>query len=494
MDLKPLSKPCLIFGLTILSPFLGCTNQFSMNFQVHGDGRSLALTRVVQELYTCYFTESVKIGAEDFDWQLCIPAIGQGKRVLAVVQDQAEAARSALKTKDYFVSTLRAMWNSRALDSDLVQVFTGESPAEKKLLNDFKSAKVFDISAFLPSFIAKVFNTRASFSGPNCYHSALAAAGLIDGERSRHVSSTEFELSLKRDFIKVDKPQFGDVVVYDAAKNRGHAAFYLFSGLIFHKKGFDQSYHYRITHLDHVLEIEPFERQPSSDSGNSGHLNPDPGFKTKDYYHPRSFCHYDRQLSGARLAFEPIIDLLEEATKTYGPKGTIGSTMGTLMVTLTNNMLSNASLSGGGQREKWALARLRSIHDQIDISIGQELYLSPFAEPALINRDFCFHNNQFMQQLIQAIISYQNPTLADSLSPKALQAIISSQLDPLDKAKCRFDLFKVLEERGTTRRVRRGSTIAPPPPHRSPPADFPHEPLHHTVYSTAISVICWNER
>jgi hypothetical protein len=112
------------------------------------------------------------------------------------------------------------------------------------------------------SFIQAMFNKPGSFHGPNCYNTSLIATGAFAQTNLRYVSPEEFEAILKASFVKVSEAAYKDILVFDAKSSRGHAAFYLGDGLIFHKKSYGTQYFYRITDFEKAGVVEENEWVP----------------------------------------------------------------------------------------------------------------------------------------------------------------------------------------------------------------------------------------
>lgn len=111
-------------------------------------------------------------------------------------------------------------------------------------------------------FIQTMFNKPGSFHGPNCYNTSLIATGAFPQTNLRYVSPEEFEAILKASFVSVPEAAYKDILVFDAKSSRGHAAFYLGDGLIFHKKSYGTQYFYRITDFEKVGVVEENEWVP----------------------------------------------------------------------------------------------------------------------------------------------------------------------------------------------------------------------------------------
>ena len=159
---------------------------------------------LAQELVRCYPLNRLESG------ELCLPSISQGKRII--------------------FSQVNA--NSIPELQDLFPLTTAENKAEQFLLQNFPQNH-FLVANSLLGKMGNLFNQAANFGGPNCYQSALYASSSPYSTEWRYVSPEEFELNLKLAYDKVDQPQFGDIVVYEATGERGHAAVYLFDDLVF---------------------------------------------------------------------------------------------------------------------------------------------------------------------------------------------------------------------------------------------------------------------
>ena len=90
----------------------------------------------------------------------------------------------------------------------------------------------------------------------------MAAQALAPNDL-RYISPEEFEAILSQSFVSVPTSSAGDLVVYDAKSTRGHAAYLLTDGMVFHKKSYHKNYRYRILPLEDVGVIENDEWVPS---------------------------------------------------------------------------------------------------------------------------------------------------------------------------------------------------------------------------------------
>lgn len=80
-------------------------------------------------------------------------------------------------------------------------------------------AKAFDVTDLVPKFIRdNIFRTE-NYAGPNCYATALTAAGIITGA-ARYVDDLEFSYYLTRDFRPASMPEtliMGAVVTFSSS-------------------------------------------------------------------------------------------------------------------------------------------------------------------------------------------------------------------------------------------------------------------------------------
>lgn len=288
-------------------------------------------------------------------------------------------------------------------------------------------------------------NQTTAFSGPNCYHAALLAAGrFIEGE-NRYVSPEEFELYLQYFFTPTLAPQPKDIVVYEAHDQRGHAAFLLNDNLVFHKKSFSKKYFYRITNIDQVAAIEPGEWIPSRSSGEKPALD---GMSTTDKMYYR--LQADKPFAiptpifsaGAEiLAKHQFIELVDLLVLQLSPVWQVGHRLGvvteTLLEDLTNDWRDLAKHPDLGVR--FSYAKLISLRDQVINSIGESHFSSPYADArrAKILQEICWNDTPEFRKVIQFLLKvYGKPdTQVDAILQK---------LKDTDRAECNAHILKLI--------------------------------------------------
>ena len=120
--------------------------------------------------------------------------------------------------------------------------------------------RAYRVSSCLTRFVFDNAAKEATRIGPNCYGTALGAAG-YERLRDRYVDTAEFEYYLRRDFTPASCASahpFGTVVVYDrrpSAFDAGdHAAFELPGGLVLHKGAWKTNYPWEIVAMNGAMQ------------------------------------------------------------------------------------------------------------------------------------------------------------------------------------------------------------------------------------------------
>lgn len=362
-------------------------------------------------------------------FELCIPAIGKGSRILARADGSSSRAIAAqLTARTGIAATATALT-------------TPSSDAERELLAHADGFTLYDVSGYFPSFLRERFNTSANFSGPNCYNTALIAAGLIPDQPLRHVSLPEYEVYLSEYFERVATPQWGDVIVFDANGTRDHTAVYLFDGLIFHKKGYNKGYRYRITALETAFAVEPYEWQPSPLSGTAPALTTDLSKAPRAIYRRKvRQTPVAPSLAADDQAAMALADYISNATFAHAPQWKVGTVMGTMMEGVAARLLHDfASLKSNTRLDaRLSYQRLQSANDQIYVAIDDAFFSSPFADSRRINRDYCWQAGAFLDGLIAQALTYTRGQAPDSADVKHF---ITTQLAPMDRERCQIDLL-----------------------------------------------------
>lgn len=369
---------------------------------------------LAQELVRCYPLNRLESG------ELCLPSISQGKRII--------------------FSQVNA--NSIPELQDLFPLTTAENKAEQFLLQNFPQNH-FLVANSLLGKMGNLFNQAANFGGPNCYQSALYASSSPYSTEWRYVSPEEFELNLKLAYDKVDQPQFGDIVVYEATGERGHAAVYLFDDLVFHKKSYQKEYLYRITKIDQVAEPEAFEWTPRPDSQISRALQ---GMSTKDR------AYYRKKESTPELSLddpkeEKRIALINELGKQIllaAPQWKVGTYLGFTTENLAEELVTEfrSMQNHPSPFVRMSYARLISYRDQLFQSIEDYYFSSPLASGRIerINQEVCVvETAQFKSIVGKLLEAYEHPATEDSIQR------VMKTLQNEDKKNCRFSLLKMIK-------------------------------------------------
>jgi hypothetical protein len=368
------------------------------------------------QLYSCY-------ARDVFD--LCVPSIGKGQRVI-------------LRSRGFSQADLEKVLATRSLKAVSQPVLKplreADGEAEKALIAESSGAPLYDMADFLPPLASRMFNKSAGFSGPNCYHTALVASGLLNGSRPRHVAKQEFDTYLSAYFDKVPQPQAGDIIVYDASRSRDHVAFYLFDDLIYHKKGYKRGYRYRVTEMHRAFEAEAFEWHPQDEFPNTD--NAELQAKDRAYYRRRPTSATPAPTS-AEQAMITIIDFFTNTTAEYAPNSKVGDVMGTISEPLIQdlNSLFEPLKSSPSLEARLAYGRLVSTKDQFFESIDETLYASPFAEPSRINLHFCYQENTYLTEMVAKISGY---LLGRTPTNTEVTSIIETKVKTLKRETCRL--------------------------------------------------------
>ena len=372
------------------------------------------------EAHQCY-----KIDA----FELCVPRINQGQRVLARTQtlgadDLANRLQKYLKSSPGMI---------RPIDQP-------RNDAERDIWRTAADNRIFDVTEKFPQFVQQRFNTKNRFSGPNCYNSALVFAGLMDSEDLRHVSLSEFESYLAAYFERVETPVYGDVIVFDSEGGREHVATYLFEGLIFQKKGYQKGYGYRIVRLEQALQMEPLEWRPDDADFAINHAA-EVALRPKSYFRLQRNLNSRKNISKTDVSKAvELANYMSASTFQHAKKGSIGSNMGTMMEGFTNRVLAELSEleKSSDLDERLAYQRLVSASYQIFIALKEAFYGSVFANSARINREHCWYKNEFMEGLVRAVMSYYRQ---DSVTRDDVASFIQDKVEALDREKCIIDLI-----------------------------------------------------
>jgi hypothetical protein len=370
------------------------------------------------------------------DLELCIPSIGKGRSILALSSETDEQVHLKLKTQ---------LPGSTPSVSQLSPA--PREPAAEQLQKDRPNRKIYAADAYFPAFVSSNFNRNANFSGPNCYNTALIAAGALPPDAIIHVSREEFDFHLDHFFEKVATPGPLDIVTYDGATPREHVATYLSHGLIFHKKGFRKGYGYRITALSEAGKAEPFEWTPhlgDNTFGGGSAVPQDVNYQTRGFYRfKREQSHTGEPLSRQSAAMIAVTQFLRQETLTSAANWNVGKNMGTMMERLVREMLSEFSIlkSSNNLAAQLAYAQLTSVSEQLFASIEETFYSSPFATPARINREACYSLNEFHRELAHRIsLVYHTTALTDEEYERLV-----TEMARQDRERCTIPLIKMVK-------------------------------------------------
>ena len=413
-------------GFLILIPWAaGCSVDDQGHFsKMTADNPAASSSRA---LFACYPREG---------FEVCVPSIGKGKRLLIRgLPDPSSAPVSAATEKKMLEDALAQRLELKSKVPSLAEVTNPQGEAEEALVKSGGDQRLYDATAYLPAFSQSTFSSFVNYSGPNCYYTALATKGLVDGSKPRHVGLNEFELYLKGYFDKVATPKPGDLVVYNEEGSRDHVAYYWLDDLIFHKKGFKKGYSYRIAEMDLAYSAEPFEWR-SPDNSPTPIL---PGRRVKqrkEFFRLRGPMASVAPNDQEKAIIATIDDFVENIMEPIRERN-LADTLGTMTESMANDLKrlfrpleSSKSLEG-----QLAFARLNSLRDQIFAAIDETLYTSPYAEPHRINERFCYHDNQATREVLSSLYFYfhkRHPSDDD------LNGIFKNKLGTLSKKDCRI--------------------------------------------------------
>lgn len=277
--------------------------------------------------------------------------------------------------------------------------------------------------------ITKLFNNSANYSGPNCYNTALVVSEVLNSNEVRYVSPQEFEILLKKFFYEVTEPKEGDLVVYEANKQRGHVAYWLGDDLVFHKKSFHKNYLYRITTSEDVGVIEKDEWQPSPMEDFPRWTEVNIGKTTKAYYRRLSVPLSDN-FSENDLLWLDILNHINQELIKDGPNWAVGKNMGLV----TENFLNTAiGMAKKDQAHPYVIAKLTSLKDQVFQSLEETYYARARGQRQVdrINEEICFHDNEYTQALI----------IKTAKLLKVPANVLLKNLSQADRIKCKVDII-----------------------------------------------------
>lgn len=362
--------------------------------------------------------------------QVCIPHVNRGERIFAVAKKDDPSSLRNLEA-----SLVRSMGEESAVANVISDDFT---KAEEEVRQLYPNHDLYDVSSFFPVAVRDNFNRFKNFSGPNCFATSLMASGLLSEKELLYVGLDELELYFSQYFTEVNEPQFGDIVHYDVNGSKDHTAFYLFNGLVFHKKGYRKGYGYRITQLTNVFVADPFEWTPSPFDDYQAKDDASFGQKPKRYYRLRSADSIiaSPELSPQEAAAVDVINHIYAQATRSAPNWSVHQDMGTMIETAISGLVQEFSFlkTSPSFSAKLAYERLRSLGDQTFQSIHESLYTSPRASESKINETYCVMENEFLRELLSKFYVYRHGSKPDD---KALEKMLTD-VRSMDRPSCRF--------------------------------------------------------
>lgn len=361
------------------------------------------------------------------DFQICIPHVGQGERLFALVEHGDQGALAKLSQH-----LAEGLGQAASVPTAIAENFT---KAEEEARTLYPARDVIDISASFPEAVRQNFNRLKNFSGPNCYATALMASGLLREDELLYVGLDELQLYFEHYFTEVDQPRFGDVVLYDVKGAKDHAAFYLLDDLVFHKKGYRKGYAFRIAPLTRVFAAEPFEWKPSPVDDEQAKDDPGFGEKPKKFYRLRDPAAASAP-QGKEAAAIAVINHIAEQMKVATSRWSVPRDMGTMIEGAITALLKEFRFLAASPSFEARLAyeRLHSLESQAFQVIDETLYTSDRADPDKINEQNCLVENEFLNALFKKFYFYRHQTEADA-------AQITKMLEEtraMDRKSCHF--------------------------------------------------------
>ena len=279
-------------------------------------------------------------------------------------------------------------------------------------------------------FIQQMFNRPGDFFGPNCYNTALIASGVFTPDSKRYVSPEEFESILKTSFTKVAAPEFKDLIVFDAKSSRGHAAYFLGDGLIFHKKSYGTQYFYRITEVSLAGVVEENEWVPGITDDSSEQMKwPELGSLPQEFYRRKSGGS-----SKLDKRFAPIIQKIEKALLADVKTWAIAKKWGMTGEALLEDLLK---LANSQNTDKYTEGVLISMKDQIYIML-EEVYFKRARSAERVMQELCIpEQKEQLYGLIQDLGVLLNK---DALKIESVLKALEEQ----DKSRCKLHPLDLL--------------------------------------------------
>ncbi len=301
------------------------------------------------------------------------------------------------------------------------------------------SQNVYRIENLFGPFIESQFNHAAYFRGPNCYNTALIASGILPADQVIYVSPEEFEFYLKIYFEQVNNSDLlpGDLIVYDASASRGHVAFYLGAGLVFHKKGFLKNYLYRITGMYETSLVEEFEWRPSEyDTLAAPDFNWDNKsiavYRKKEFVENNSINLDDKEMKALDLVSYISFHVLKNA-----PYWKVAKEMGIVTENLLTSLESEFSFLSKAPSEISRLAyfHLKSLSAQVFQSIEESHFSSPHTRVSDVNEEYCYIENEYFSELVEKLLVIFDET------GKSTKKLVLKELKKYDRQKCKINLI-----------------------------------------------------
>ena len=270
-------------------------------------------------------------------------------------------------------------------------------------------------------FIQEMFNRPGDFHGPNCYNTSLIATGAFAPTSKRYVSPEEFEAILKASFVRVPEIAYKDILVFDAKSSRGHAAFYLGDGLIFHKKSYGTQYHYRITEFSKAGVVEENEWVPGPTQDSSLQMKwPELGtLPMEAYRRQKTLPRLDPRLSS-------LIQKMEQAVMLDSKSWAIGRKWGMTGEYFLQDFLNYARSI---KIDKYTEGMIISLKDQIYIML-EEVHFNSTRSSSSVLKEICVPEQS--EQLFGFIKDLGKMLKKD---PAIVQGLITS-INEQDKSRC----------------------------------------------------------
>lgn len=362
--------------------------------------------------------------------QLCIPHVNRGERIFAIVNS---GDATSLKNLEAHLSK-----NMGEVGAHANKITDGFTKAEEEARTLHPHHDLYDVSMFFPARVRSTFNRLKNFTGPNCFATSLMASGLLEEKDLLYVGPDELELYFHHYFIEVNEPRFGDVVHYDVQGSKDHTSFYLFDGLVFHKKGYRRGYGYRITELTKVFVADPFEWTPSPFDDYKANNDPSFGEKPKRYYRLRDLDSIATSpaLTPQESAAVDVINHIYDQAKHSSPHWSVHNDMGIMIESAISGLITELTFlkTSPSFTAKLAYERLVSLSSQVFESIHESLFTSPRANEAKINEQYCVADTEFTRELLSKYYAYRHASPPDAAALEKMLADVRAT----ERKSCRF--------------------------------------------------------